>query len=124
MPGSFPGHRQGPKIQGQGERILVVDDLHYQQKIALTILKNLGYKAKAVGNGYDAVDFVKENRTDLVIQEMIMAPLISGLEPYRLIREINSGQKAIIASGCSESGDVLMAQNLGEGSFVKKFTRF
>ena len=32
----------------------------------------------------------------------------------------DTDQKAIIASGFSESEDVLMAQNMGAGSFIKK----
>ena len=113
-PGSFD------EIKGQGQMILVVDDLKDQQKIALTILENLGYRAEAVDNGYAAVEFIKNNTTDLVILDMIMTPSISGLDTYRMIKNINPGQKAIIASGYSESEDVLMAQDLGAGSFVKK----
>jgi len=108
------------EIKGQGQMILVVDDLKDQQDIALKILNNLGYKASAVDTGYEAVEFIKQNTVDLVILDMIMAPSISGLETYRLIKKVAPGQKAIIASGYSESKDVLTAQNLGAGSFVKK----
>lgn len=107
-------------IRGNGETILVVDDLKDQQKIALCILENLGYRAWAVSDGYEAVAFIKETPVDLIILDMIMAPSISGLETYRLIKKIRPGQKAIIASGYSESDDVLMTQDLGAGSFVKK----
>ena len=108
------------EIKGQGQRVLVVDDLKDQQKIALHILNNLGYKATAVDNGYAAVEHIKNNPTDLIILDMIMAPSISGLETFQMIKKINPGQKAIIASGYSESKDVLMAQDLGAGSFIKK----
>lgn len=108
------------EIKGQGQLILVVDDLTDQQNIARYILENLGYRVEAVDNGYDAVEFIKQTPTDLVILDMIMAPSISGLETYRLIKEINPGQKAIIASGYDESDDVRTAQHLGAGSFVRK----
>ncbi len=108
------------EIKGEGQLILIVDDLKNQQQIALSILENLGYKAIAVDDGYKAVEFIKNNSADLVILDMIMAPSISGLETYRMIKEINPGQKAIIASGYSVSEDVQMAQDLGAGSFVKK----
>ena len=100
--------------------ILVVDDLENQRNIALSILTNLGYTAQAVANGYDAVDFIRQTPTDLVILDMIMEPSISGLETYKMIKEINPGQRAIIASGYAESEDVQTAQHLGAGSFVKK----
>ena len=108
------------EIKGQGQCILIVDDLANQRKIAGTILKNLGYKVFAVADGMEAVAFVKENQVDLVILDMIMEPSISGLETYQRIKKINPDQKAIIASGHSESEEVLMAQDLGAGTFVKK----
>ncbi len=108
------------EIRGEGQIILIVDDLKNQQQIALSILKNLGYKAVAVDDGFKAVEFIKKNKVDLVILDMIMAPSISGLETYRMIKAINSGQRAIIASGYSASEDVQIAQDLGAGSFVKK----
>ncbi|MCP4718625.1 MAG: response regulator, partial [Desulfobacteraceae bacterium] len=108
------------EIKGQGQCILIVDDLANQRKIAGTILKNLGYTVFAVADGIEAVAFVKENQVDLVILDMIMEPSISGLETYQRIKKINPDQKAIIASGHSESEEVLMAQDLGAGTFVKK----
>lgn len=107
-------------IKGHGQMILVVDDLKEQQKIALSILENLGYRAKAVDDGYAAIEYIKTNPVDLIILDMIMTPSISGLETYQKIKSTRPGQKAIIASGYSESDDVLMALELGAGSFVKK----
>ncbi len=108
------------EIRGNGEVLLVVDDLATQRKIAATILKNLGYTAFTAASGMDALAFVKETPVDLLVLDMIMAPGISGLETYQLIKEIYPDQKAIIASGHSESEDVLKTQELGAGSFVKK----
>ena len=84
------------------------------------ILDNLGYQSKVVDNGHEAVDFVKTNFVDLVILNMIMEPSISGIETYRLIKKVNPNQKAIITNGYFESEDVMMAQGLGAGSFLKK----
>ncbi|MCG8687704.1 MAG: ATP-binding protein [Desulfobacterales bacterium] len=108
------------EIKGNGEVLLVVDDLASQRKIASTILKNLGYKVFTVADGIAALEFVKQTPADLLVLDMIMAPAISGLETYELIKEVYPDQKAIIASGHSESEDVLKAQELGAGSFVKK----
>ena len=51
---------------------------------------------------------------------MIMDPGIDGLEAYRQILEIQPGQKAIIASGYSESDRVREARRLGTGAYIKK----
>jgi signal transduction histidine kinase/ActR/RegA family two-component response regulator len=108
------------EIKGQGECILVVDDLASQRKIASTILKNLGYQVFAVADGMEAVRFVQKNPVDLLVLDMVMEPSISGLETYQRIKKIYPDQKAIIVSGYSKSEAVLMAQDLGAGAFVKK----
>ena len=51
---------------------------------------------------------------------MIMDPGIDGLETYNRIIQIHPGQKAIIASGYSESERVKEAQKLGAGAYVRK----
>ncbi|WP_353889295.1 response regulator [uncultured Desulfobacter sp.] len=45
---------------------------------------------------------------------------MSGLETYKRIKKIQPSQKAILASGHSESEDVLKALSIGAGAFVKK----
>ena len=49
-----------------------------------------------------------------------MEPGIDGLDTYRQILERHPGQKAIIASGFSETDRVREAQDLGAGAYVKK----
>nr|WP_320190564.1 response regulator [uncultured Desulfobacter sp.] len=108
------------EIKGKGETLLVVDDLPSQRKIAETILKNLGYKVYSVADGARALDFILQTPVDLLILDMVMAPSISGLETFKRIKKIRPDQKAILASGHSETEDVLKAQSIGAGPFVKK----
>jgi len=51
---------------------------------------------------------------------MIMDPGIDGLETYKKILEIRPGQKAIIASGFSETDRVRDTLSLGAGQYIKK----
>ena len=51
---------------------------------------------------------------------MIMDPGIDGLETYKEIIKIYPNQKAILASGFSDTDRVKEAQNLGAGVYVKK----
>jgi CheY-like chemotaxis protein len=97
-----------------------VDDVEDQRNIARGMLEKLGYRADAVTSGEEAVVWLKTHKADLVILDMIMDPGIDGLETYRQILEIRPGQKAIIASGYSESDRVLEAQRLGTGAYIKK----
>jgi DNA-binding NarL/FixJ family response regulator len=49
-----------------------------------------------------------------------MDPGIDGLETYKRILELRPGQKAIIASGYSETERVKGLQKLGGGTYIKK----
>lgn len=102
------------------ERVLVVDDIAEQRAIATQMLRKLGYDATAVAGGEEAVAFLKAGTVDILVLDMIMDPGIDGCEAYRRIVEIHPGQKAVIASGYSESERVKEAQRLGAGPYVRK----
>jgi DNA-binding NtrC family response regulator len=51
---------------------------------------------------------------------MIMDGGMDGLETYKQITAIRPEQKAIIASGFSETDRVREAQKLGAGNYIKK----
>ncbi len=108
------------KYMGDGETILVVDDVEMQREIASRMLKKLGYSIATVPSGEEAVEYIKHNLADLLILDMIMDPGIDGLDTYKKILEIRPGQKAIIASGFSETDRVIEAQKLGAGKYIKK----
>ena len=105
---------------GNGEKILVVDDMEDQREIASQILTRLGYCVSSVSSGEEAVDYLNANSVDLLVLDMIMDPGIDGLETYKRILNIHPGQKAIIASGFSETGRVRETQRLGAGEYIKK----
>jgi signal transduction histidine kinase/ActR/RegA family two-component response regulator len=107
-------------IMGHGEFVLIVDDVAEQREIASEMLKSLQYRVSAVASGEEAIQHVQDNRVDLLVLDMIMDPGIDGLETYRRILEIKPDQKAVIASGFSETDNVKAAQKLGAGAYVKK----
>jgi PAS domain S-box-containing protein len=107
-------------LMGHGESILVVDDIQEQREIASEILEKLGYTVITVSSGEEALTYVQKSPTDLMVLDMIMDPGMDGLETYQRVLEINPSQKAIIASGYSESKRVKEAQRLGAGEYVKK----
>lgn len=108
------------KFIGAGEKILVIDDDEGQRTLALQILHLLRYKAEAVGSGEEALEYLRREKVDLVILDMVMEPGMNGCETYRKILELHPGQKAIITSGFSESSDVQQTLALGAKRFVKK----
>jgi len=115
-----PDERDEIFYRGNGETILIVDDVREQREISAQMLERLGYTVTAVSSGEEAVAYMKDHSVDLVVLDMIMDPGIDGLETYRHILSLHPGQKAIIVSGFSETQRVKKLQKLGAGEYVKK----
>ena len=105
---------------GKGESILVVDDVKEQIELALTMLTTLGYSAHAVSSGEEAVEYLKEHSVNLIVLDMIMDPGMDGLDTYKKIIKMHPRQKAIIASGFSETDRVKEAPKTWCWSICKK----
>src|ERR1700712_3432845 len=70
-------------------KILWVDDEMESLKSQIMFLENKGYEVKSLSNGFDAIDYVKENEVDVVLLDESM-PGITGLETLQKIKEVNS----------------------------------
>lgn len=126
----FPATRKSSKafkeetsfdiLMGEGETILIVDDVKEQREITQEILTHLNYHAVGVNSGEAAIEYLKQETVSLIILDMIMEPGMDGLDTYRRILEIHPGQKAIIASGYAESERVREALKLGAGAYIRK----
>ena len=107
-------------LKGDGESILVVDDVESQREISCKILDTLGYKTLAVSSGEEAIQYLKDHNADLILLDMIMDAGINGRETYEAIINIHPKQKAVIVSGFAETDEVKNAQKLGAGQYLKK----
>jgi two-component system cell cycle sensor histidine kinase/response regulator CckA len=108
------------RYMGEGESVLVIDDVAEQRDVAARLLTRLGYQVHVVSGGEEALEYLKTHKADLLVLDMIMDPGMDGLETYQRILEINPKQRTIIVSGFSETERVGEAQKLGAGAYVKK----
>ena len=70
-------------------KILWVDDEMESLQSQILFLKNKGYEVSALTNGFDAIDYLKDNPVDVVLLDETM-PGITGLETLAKIKEINT----------------------------------
>jgi CheY-like chemotaxis protein len=108
------------EIKGNGQSILIIDDVLEQRQIASEMLEKLGYVVTVVASGEEAVNYLVDHSADLIVLDMIMDPGIDGLETYKRILKLHPAQRSIIASGYSESDRVKEAQKIGAGEYIKK----
>jgi PAS domain S-box-containing protein len=108
------------QYKGNGEMLLVVDDVESQREISCSMLDMLGYKTDSVDSGEEAIEYLKRHTVDLILLDMIMGPGINGRETYERIIQIHPNQKSIIVSGYAETTEVKEAQRLGAGKYIKK----
>lgn len=107
-------------ILGNNESILLVDDIKDQRDLGEKTLSRLNYSIVTSNSGEDAIDFVKENKVDLILLDMIMEPGIDGLETLKRIFSINPEQKIIIVSGYHKTEKVKEALNNGAIGIIRK----
>src|SRR5438876_136035 len=69
-------------------KILWVDDEIESLQSQKLFLEGKGYEVQTLTNGFDAIDYVKENPVDVVLIDETM-PGITGLETLAKIKKVN-----------------------------------
>jgi CheY-like chemotaxis protein len=76
--------------QVTGGRILLVEDNLVNQKVALKLLERQGHRIDLAGNGFEALEALRERSYDLVLMDCQM-PGMDGFETTRRLRDPASG---------------------------------
>ena len=77
-------------------KILLAEDDRVNQKVALLMLKKLGYQADVARNGIEVLEKIKTTNYDIILMDVQM-PRMSGIDTTKRIRSRNIHQPHIIA---------------------------
>jgi CheY-like chemotaxis protein len=103
-------------------RILLAEDILVNQKLALRLLQQMGYRADVASNGIEAVQSVERQPYDVILMDVQM-PEMDGLEASRRIcaRWPRGQRPAIIAMTANAmQGDREMCLEAGMDDYVSK----
>lgn len=99
--------------------LVVEDDILLLKTLEFKLIKE-GYMVVTLKNGFDAIEYLKENEPDLIVTD-IMMPFINGLEIISFVRnEKKSKVPIIVLSSAGLEKTVLEAFQLGADDFVTK----
>jgi len=102
-------------------RILVVDDKEENLKVAVNLLKLVGFETSEAVNGLEAIARFKEWNPHLILMDMRM-PVMDGYESTRLIKLTEKGKKtpivALTASSFEEERK--KTETLGMQGYIHK----
>ena len=102
-------------------RILLAEDNAVNQKLALRLLDQMGYRADVASNGLEAVESVQRQSYDLVLMDVQM-PEMDGLDATRAIRKIADLQqpRVVAMTANAMQGDREMCMAAGMDDYVSK----
>ena len=106
--------------RGNGETILIVDDLPEQRQMAQLIIKQLHYRPLIAKNGDSALQQIADNTVDLVLLDLVLSNSESGLTVFRKIQQLSPEIKIIMLTGSSDAKSVTNMQISGVQHYVFK----
>jgi signal transduction histidine kinase/CheY-like chemotaxis protein len=102
-------------------RILLAEDNQVNQKLALRILDQMGYRADIASNGLEAVESIERQTYDVILMDVQM-PEMDGLDATRDIRKLTEvSQPHIIAMTANAmEGDRELSIAAGMNDYISK----
>ncbi len=99
--------------------ILIADDEEALRKVLGSELINEGYRVTDVGNGADAITFLKKKQFDIAILDINM-PEMDGFSVLKYIKQHFPDTKAIMLTGYNDLRHAIESKKYGADDFVGK----
>jgi CheY-like chemotaxis protein len=96
--------------------VLIADDEALVAETLVEILGDEGFRAVSVPDGMAAVEFVRNEKPDIVICDVMM-PNLNGIEAAKQIREIVPDTRILLFSGQAATMELLQEAEMKGFSF-------
>jgi CheY-like chemotaxis protein len=103
-------------------RILLVEDMPFNQKLAVHLLKQMGYTTDLASNGLEAIQSVERQEYDVVLMDVQM-PEMDGLEATRRICArwpVGQRPRIVAMTANAMQGDLEICLAAGMDDYVAK----
>jgi diguanylate cyclase (GGDEF)-like protein len=101
--------------------LLVIDDTLANLRLLVNLLRENGYKVRAVSNGYEALETIKKSPPDLILLDILM-PDLSGYQVCQILKQdiITQDIPIIFLSALNDGLDKVKAFNVGGSDYITK----
>ncbi len=105
--------------------VLIVDDEPAVRRTVRGVLESSGFKCTESENGLSALEWLKDNHTDLILVDYYM-PIMNGLRLLEKIQNTLNGHtpRVIMLSGVIQEKEKLKAMDLGAYAIIDKPCNF
>lgn len=102
-------------------KILVVDDVPLNQMLVERMLGRFNFNIRKAGNGYEALQSIKEEKPDLILLD-IMMPVMDGFEVLKELKRSPETEdiKVIVLSALNTNSDIIKGYEPGAKDFITK----
>jgi len=101
------------------KKILIVDDEENSRVSLGKLLSHEGYLVNTVANGQEALDFLQQNKINLIITDINM-PQMNGLAFLKAVSSDHPKIDVIMVTAYGGVGSYLEAMNLGAMEYINK----
>ena len=105
------------------KRILVVDDEENARMALSKILTREGYDVASAGNGYEALNYLRDKEVELIITDINM-PEMNGMAFLRELNRSHPASNVIMITAYGEVESYIEAMNLGAFEYINKPVKF
>ena len=113
---------QGSQNQGQGRRVLIVEDDPVQLKLMRLTFEYAGFKINTATNGVDALKLAETFEPAIIVSDILM-PAMDGFQLCYALREHPALYRTpllLISANYVEASDRVFAERLGANAYIAR----